>query len=144
MGFLKRLFGFREDVSPTTHDTICIAAGRGFTFDIVGESQFQQTLSVLCGGKKYGGHKQETTAHLSFGSNLHDPNAIEVAINGKRVGWVPSSLASDLRREVAALNLNGTVACKAKIVGGWVDKDGEGHFGVKLSLSRPLKRSANL
>lgn len=144
MTILSRLFGRDEVGSPALRAPVHVAAGRGFMFDIVGELQFQQTLSKLCGGKKNGGHKQEAAAHLTFEPNPEDPNAIAVAIKGKRVGWIPSSLTPDLRREIAALNANGAVACKAKIVGGWVEEDEEGHFGVKLSFSRPLKRSDQL
>lgn len=139
MGLFNRLFGRSQPDALATTEVIHVAAGRGFTFNIVGESQFQPALSILCGGKKLGGHKHEATAQLRFEANTHDPNAIGVYINGKQVGWIPAALTQDLRREVIALNADQTMACKAKIVGGWNDEDGEGHFGVKLSLSRPLK-----
>jgi hypothetical protein len=29
-------------------------------------------------------------------------------------------------------------AVRAKIIGGWKNDDGEGHFGVKLNLKRPI------
>lgn len=139
MGLFNRLFGRSQRDTFATTDAIDVAAGRGFTFNIVGESQFQPALSKLCGGKKVGGHKREATAQLRFEQNTHDPNAIAVYIRSKQVGWIPAVLTQDLRREVIALNADQTVACKAMIMGGWKDEDGEGHFGVKLSLSRPLK-----
>ena len=141
MGFLNRLFGSSENQMPAERDVVHVAAGRGFTFDVVGESEFQRALSKICGGKKAGGHKHEATAHLRFAANPHDPNAIAVDIAGKQVGWIPSALTPEIRREIVAVSSTGNVACKAKIVGGWNEEDSEGHFGVKLSLSRPLKRA---
>lgn len=141
MGFLSRLFGNIESQASAERDVILLAPGRGFTFNVVGESEFQRALSKICGGKKAGGHKHEATAYLRFVANPHDPNAVAVDIAGKQVGWIPSPLTSEIRREIAAVSPAGNVACKAKIVGGWDEEDGEGHFGVKLSLSRPLKLS---
>lgn len=144
MGFLNRLFGSSENQVPADRDVIHLAPGRGFTFNVVGESEFQRALSKICGGKKTGGHKHEATASLRFVINPHDPNAVAVDIDGKQVGWIPSPITSEIRREIAAVSPVGNVACKAKIVGGWDEEHGEGHFGVKLSLSRPLKLSTKV
>jgi hypothetical protein len=95
--------------------SIELAAGRAFTFDVVGESRFQSALSKLCGGKKAGGHKQEAIAHLQFEPNSHDPNAIAVDIGGMQVGWIPATLTPEIRREIAALSPTDGVTCKAKL-----------------------------
>lgn len=137
MGLLDRLF--RNSDTPAKRTHIRLASGRGFTFDIVGESRFQVALSRVCDGKTAGGHKHEATAELRFEQNPSDPNAIAVDIAGEQVGWIRSPANAELRRELMALTPAGSASCKAKIVGGW-SKDGDGgHFGVKLSLSRPLK-----
>lgn len=142
MGFWSKLFGGGESPVTAKSASIELTAGRGFTFDVVGEARFQPALSKLCGGKKAGGHKQEAVAHLRFEPNSHDPNAIAVDISGMQVGWISSTLTSEIRREIAALSPTEGVTCQAKIVGGWNEDGDEGHFGVKLSLSRPLKVSA--
>jgi hypothetical protein len=137
MGLLDRLF--RNSDTPAKRAHIQLASGRGFTFDIVGESRFQAALSRVCGGKIAEGHKHEATAELRFEQNPSDPSAIAVDIAGKQVGWIPSPANAEIRREIAALTPTGSANCKAKIVGGWSKDGDEGHFGVKLSLSRPLK-----
>jgi hypothetical protein len=142
MGLLNRLFGKSESrATPANHEFVHLAAGRGFTFNIVGESQFQKGLSKICGGKTTVGHKLEATAHLTFAENAHDATAIAVQISGEQVGWMPSELSSEMRREITALSPNGSVTCRAKIVGGWRSDGDEGSFGVKLCLSVPLKKS---
>ncbi len=137
MGLLDRLF--RNSDTPAKRTLVRLASGRGFTFDIVGESRFQVALSRVCGGKIAEGHKHEATAELRFEHNPSDPNAIAVDIAGEQVGWIPSTANAELRRQLVALAPAGSASCKAKIVGGWSKNGDEGHFGVKLSLSRPLK-----
>lgn len=137
MSLLNRLFGNGD--AAAKRPLLQLAPGRGFTFDIVGESRFQTALSRVCGGKSGEGHKHEVTAELRFDENPSDPNSIAVDIAGKQVGWIPSLANAEIRPEIAALTRSGSSSCKAKIVGGWSRDGDEGHFGVKLSLSRPLK-----
>ena len=62
-------------------------------------------------------------------------------IEAKHVGHIPRELAAQLRADIIRINPDMLpVMCKAKIVGGW-DRGGgdEGHYGVKLSLSSPLR-----
>jgi len=137
MGLLNRLFGNADPI--VKRSLAQLAPGRGYTLDIVGESRFQAALSRVCGGKTAEGHKHEATAELRFEQNPSDPNAIAVDIAGKQVGWIPSPTNAEIRREITALTPTGLASCKAKIVGGWSKDGDEGHFGVKISLSRPLK-----
>lgn len=119
-----------------------IAKGRGFTDQVAGESHYQDRLEDICGGKCEDGYNDEVTAQLVFISdNKHDPHAIGVMIHGQPVGFVPRSEAEQLRAEICRINPEQRpVICSAKIVGGWDRGDGdEGHFGVKLSLSKPLR-----
>lgn len=126
-------------------EVIPLAAGRGFTFDVVGEAQWQDNLSAICGGKCEDGHKREVAAQLVFESNPTVPNAVGVMIDARPVGWIPADKAAEVRSALMALNPDRrAVTCNAKIVGGWDRGDGdEGHFGVKLSLSWPLKVHAS-
>lgn len=142
MGLLNRLFGNGDTTAK--RPAVQLAPGRGFTFDIVGESIFQAVLSRICGGKTRDGHKHEATAELRFDQNPADPTAIAVDIAGKQVGWIPSPANVEIRREIAALGASGSASCRAKIVGGWSKDGDEGHFGVKLSLSRPLKSATRI
>jgi len=54
MNFLRRLSDGKSQPSRTP---IHLARGRGFTFEIVGESYCQDALNRLCGGKCEEGHK---------------------------------------------------------------------------------------
>lgn len=121
---------------------IVLAKGRGYTFPIVGESHRQSELDDIAGGKGSKGHRKEVWAQLVFiENNEHDPNAVGVMIDAKPVGWVSRQEAPAIRREIAAINPDRLpVVCSGMIVGGFVADDGfEGSYGVKLSLSRPLK-----
>lgn len=122
IGFLKRLFG------STAAD---LAPGRGWTVDVVGESQFQPALKRLKGNHE---HDRKVVAHLvPDPGNAHDPNAVCVEIGGHLVGYLPRERAAEYR-------LNAPGRCSAKIVGGFELDDGAmAHFGVKLNLSWPPK-----
>ncbi|MES2494645.1 MAG: hypothetical protein V4618_00895 [Pseudomonadota bacterium] len=118
-----------------------LKAGRGFTFEVAGESYYQEALSEICGGACSGGHKLVVDAYLTVEhGNPHDQNAVAVHVGGHIVGRVPKSIALTVRNEVLAISSTGAARCKGKIVGGWKSDDGDtGHFGIKLSVSRPLK-----
>lgn len=120
-----------------------LGAAHGFNVDLVGEMQWQDNLSALTGGRCEEGHNCHFPAQLVFDDNSRDPNAIGVMIDHRAVGWVPSEMSADLRPAILRLNPEGKpVTCKAKVMGGW-DRgpDDRGYFGVKLSISMPLKRA---
>jgi hypothetical protein len=143
MGLLDWLFGSGSgSASLSKVPTIHLAPGRGFTFGVVGESNYQDALNAICGGKREEGHKWPVTAHLRLDDrNPHDPLAVAVWISGKVVGYVAGEDAKRLRTELLALNVGDrSIACSGKIVGGWDRGQGdEGHYGLKLSLSKPLR-----
>lgn len=90
-----------------------------------GESHYQDALSDLCGGKIEGGHKFACEADLvPEPDNPHDPNAVAVFIQGRKVGYLPRQSARRFGKAAKR--------CPAQIVGGWRDASGEGHFGVEL------------
>ena len=143
MGILSWIFGSKDKAeAPDQSGILHIAPGRGFTFRLTGESHFQATLDSICGGKCEEGHRLPITAKLRFeDDNAHDADAIAVLIQDKTVGYVPASVAARLRASIERLNPDGRiVCCRAKIVGGWKRAgDDEGHYGVNLSLSDPLR-----
>lgn len=160
MGFLSSLLGALSGATankalspPKSGPETCwwdhpqvfpLGAGRGFTTDIVGESYWQDNIGRIVGGKCEKGYKSEVVAQLVFEDNPHDPNAVAVMIDTRPVGWIPRHEAAEFRKEMLAVNPERqAMTCKAKIVGGWDDGEGnEGSFGVKLSLARPLKLEA--
>lgn len=147
MGLLKWLFGARA-ASPAESnrsvEPVHLASGRGFTFEIVGEASYQAALDAICGGKCEDGYKLPVVAQLCFQEdNQHDPNAVVVLIDTKVVGYIPRDLAPEMRDAILKLNPEERpVTCDAKVVGGWLRDNDEGHYGVKLSLSLPLRRAS--
>lgn len=119
-----------------------LAAGRGFNLPVVGELQWQDSIAAVVGGRCEEGHNCQMPAQLVFDdANPHDPNAIGVMIDSHAVGWIPWEKAVEFRAALRKLNIeNLPVTCKAKVIGGWDrGRKDRGLFGVKLSLSMPLK-----
>lgn len=108
-----------------------------YSFDIVGESNYQKALEKICGGKARDSAEFKTEAVLILeNSNPHDNNAVRVDIENMTVGYLSRSNAKLYRKELARLgHANLTCKCKAMIVGGWSrSKSDQGNFGVKLDL----------
>jgi len=143
MGLWDRIFGQRTNLTNAARQvTVHLARGRGFTCEAVGEASYQSSLDAICGGKCEDGHKLPVTAQLCFQEdNPHDTNAIVVLIGSKVVGYIPRDKAPEMRSAILRLNpKEQPVTCDAQIVGGWMrGRDDEGHYGVKLSLSNPLR-----
>ena len=133
MSFLNKLFGFdRKD-----RYTGIISGDGSYSFDIVGESHYQDSISIICGGKTRQGHRIEVDATLVYDdNNPNDDNAIRVDINGYTVGYLSRNLARDYRKAMReARQVGMRLRCPAIIVGGWKrGETDEGHFGVKLDL----------
>lgn len=127
-----------------TPPLIALAAGKGFNQEVVGESFRQEHLVNIVGGRGQYGCTFHTTAQLALPSDLPDhPNAVAVLIETKHVGFIPEAEAEAIRSELLALpGTGGGVTCKAVIRGGWdqtANGGDRGHFGVCLSLARPLR-----
>ena len=70
-------------------------------------------------------------------NNPHDRNAVAVLISSKKVGHLSRTDAKDYRSEL--LHSVGSLRVAyvyAMIVGGWIDDDSEGHFGVRIDLGK--------
>ena len=127
LGSLAKLAGDEEDA---------------YAWEIAGESHYQEHLEALCGGRKPGGHALEVTGLLvREPENPHDANAIRVEIDGGTVGYIPRDDAEDFAEMLDEMPL-AVISVRAKIVGGWEDARGQGHFGVRLDIAVPLELAA--
>lgn len=108
-----------------------------YKVDVVGESNYQDALSDICGGKSHEGADRRTKATLILeDSNPHDSKAIRVDIQGRTVGYLSKENARQYRDRLASAGHSSLVGrCDAVIRGGWDRGRGNtGHFGVKLDL----------
>ena len=109
----------------------------GFSVEVVGESNYQDALGKVCGGRTEDGVDHDCTAVLrAEPTNPYDPNAIRVGVNGLLVGYLNRHAALAFRPVADRLALEGKVGtCNATIVGGWDRSHGDrGHFGIRLDL----------
>lgn len=108
----------------------------GRRVDVVGESQYQDVLSEIAGGKQQESQYIGTNAELwREPDNPHDSNAVQVRISGRLVGYLPRAEAA---RVAVRMDRAGEQAfpCAAEIRGGWKQGADEGHFGVVVWLPR--------
>jgi hypothetical protein len=70
--------------------------------------------------------------------NPHDVNAIQIQIDGEKVGYVSRQDNFSLREKLNAASVTGDVQCRAEIAGGWNRGTGDaGEFGLRLDLTFP-------
>lgn len=107
-----------------------------FSFDIVGEASYQDALEAIAGKKTRDGKELRCVAQVSpEPTNAHDSNAIAVEIDGRKVGYFSKADAKDYAGQLKEIG-GGTDKIAAMIVGGFKSKTREGHFGVKLDITR--------
>lgn len=136
MGLLDFLFKSKSPGAVRLHP------GRGWTVDLVGESNYQSAIGFYYRDKGRPSSDLKCEAELEpEKANPHDPNAIRVKIAGLTVGYLPRDLAKQYREQVVRIpQLAGSASCSAKIIGGHVMQNGEpAHFGVKLNMRWPPK-----
>ena len=141
MGFFKSLFGASsEGGEPDASDAGAQARLEGdgsFSFDIVGESHYQDELEEICGGRTEDSQRLEVEARIIHeDDNPHDDQALRVDVEGLTVGYIDRKNARNIRGQFVEAGMPGIEAvCAAIVVGGW-DRGGSdrGHFGVKLDL----------
>lgn len=111
-----------------------------FAVDVVGVSQYQGVLAAAAGRKEGRIVVVDATLVLED-SNPHDPNAVQVQIDGARCGYLSRENALLYRADLAAAgHPRIIVRCKARIVGGFETASGErAHFGMRLDLPRLSK-----
>jgi hypothetical protein len=111
-----------------------------FTYEVVGESHYQEALERIVGGRRSAAVYFRVIAVLSSEpDNPHDANAMVIRINGEKVGYIRKKDDVSLRHQLDALGVPSDVQCRAEIVGGWDRGGGDvGKFGLKLDLTFPL------
>ena len=137
-GLLSRLFGAHTPPLPATpvqRIEAILYSGRE-TLEVVGESHYQDALWEIVGGRTPDPVRHETYALLMPDhANQHDPNAIQVLIDGMRVGYLSREDATAYRPGLLRLmetSPNNLVAFQAVVVGGGPRRDGIGYLGVFL------------
>ena len=131
MGLFGKIFGGKKP------NEAILKPGRGWTFEVVGESQYQSALATQYRRLGGNGHDLKTTASLCpDDNNPHDVNAVRIELSGQTVGYLKREAARIYRESLG----NQPSRCGAKIVGGFELDDGtQAYFGVKLNLSWPPK-----
>jgi hypothetical protein len=113
-------------------------AGDGtYGLEIVGEANYQSSLSAICGNKTKDGFNLSVDAVLILeDSNPYDRNAVCVQIRRSTVGYLSRGNAKVFRTKIKKTNLNDTTfRCKAVVRGGWDRGNGDaGNFGVWLDV----------
>ena len=120
---------------PSEAGTLWLVGNGRFTVDVVGESNYQDSLEQVAGGRKRQGVDVRVTARLRLeDDNPHDPQAVAVEIDGRKVGYLSRADARLFRRQAEALLKPGAhILCRGRVRGGWDRGSGNrGHFGVRL------------
>lgn len=123
--------------------TACLfdASVDGDCVEVVGESNYQDALLEVAGGKTEHGpvNVEHTAILLPEPANRFDPNAVRVVIlPGGLVGYLCREDAVDYRAVIDRLaSIGQVVACHAQLTGGWLRGDDEGSFGAELQLGSP-------
>lgn len=117
--------------------TVWVLGDGRFGISAVGESNYQEALEKVAGGRKRHGVNRQVTAELELeDENPFDSNAVLVRIDGLKVGYLSRSNAKLFRQE-AGERLEGArrIRCRGRIRGGWDRGQGDrGHFGVALDI----------
>ncbi|HEY5686259.1 MAG TPA: bifunctional DNA primase/polymerase [Acidimicrobiia bacterium] len=150
VGMLRRMLGHEGDRRPRGRATGQVGGRRPVSLrgacivELVGESRCQDELLSLIGGRRpYGGVDVRAVAELiPDPANPYDADAIEVRIDGLRVGYLRHDAAVAHRAEVEdSLDLHGFATCQARIRGGWDRGHGDvGALGVTLELPEAEER----
>lgn len=139
MGLLDRLLrkpAFLPTEGAPANAVMCQGHG---TVHVVGESNYQQALERICGGRgERGAHCQVTAVLRLEPTNPYDSNAVRVEVGDRLVGYLSRPDALSYGSVLRTLDGRGLVAaCCATVNGGWLTKEDEGQFGVVLDLAEP-------
>jgi|GEM_PF-1369558 hypothetical protein len=103
-----------------------------FSFPVVGESNYQESLEIIAGPKEAKGKSFTCVAVIEHEPQNHwDANACPVFINGYRVGHLAKADAKDL------VKIGGEGCCytaDAVVTGGYETARYSGNFGVSLDF----------
>lgn len=147
MGLLDRILNRRSGadrravasapalVVPPPAPNVVLLGGR-HDLEVVGESQYQDNLWRMIGGRRDDRVRVEVQAVLlAEPDNPYDPNAITVLIDGAKVGYLCREDAKAYRPGLLALGARhrALIALAGVVVGGGMRQDGPGLLGVRLS-----------
>lgn len=145
MGWWGSPFGTTDDIPERrTHlqtgvfwqfgEVPALAAGRGLTQCVSGESFYRKELEEMTGGPTVHGVKIDCPA-LLIASEWNGEPAIIVGMGDAKVGSIPKLDAADLHDELLSVAPGGRATAKGRIEAGFEGGD----YCVKLSLARPLR-----
>ena len=147
MGLLDRILNRRAgadrraaasapaQVAPPPTTNVVLLDGR-HDLEVVGESQYQDALWQVAGGRTSERVRVEVQAVLlAEPDNPYDPNVVTVLIEGAKVGYLCRDDAQAYRPGLLALGAHhrALIALTGVVVGGGVRQDGPGMLGVWLS-----------
>lgn len=119
------------------HDAMQVQLFEGReTLEVVGESNYQDALWSVVGGRQTERIRQEIVAILAPETdNQYDVNAISVWVDGLRVGYLSRENAARYRPGLLALQTKHRmpIGLTGVIAGGGLRDDGPGRLGVFLS-----------
>jgi hypothetical protein len=121
-------------VAPPVANVVLL--GGRHDLEVVGESQYQDALWRVAGGRTAERVRVEVQAVLlPEPDNPYDPNAITVLIDGAKVGYLCRDDAHTYRPGLLALGTRyqALIALTGVVVGGGMRQDGPGLLGVWLS-----------
>ena len=131
---------YRNSIPPPLPDYPCIKGDALFTYHVFGASHYQQQLERIAGGRREAAVYLRVNAVLSSEpDNPYDKNAMQILVNGEKVGYVRREDNVSLRGQLNAAGITGDAQCRAEIAGGWYRGAGDaGEFGLRLDLTLPL------
>ena len=144
MGILDRLFGgAKPDRLVTAIDAASLEAqGRRRKIEIVGERFRQQALVAIAGRK---GDDPVNMPHVAAlvpePTNRHDPNAVQVIIDGRHVGYLSREQAVGYHSMMASIDEPGRALAniEARIYGGRISDNGwVNNYEVSIYLPASL------
>lgn len=144
--------------APPRKREVAAAGARGLAVElagggvqhVAGESFYQEALERAGGGRDEDGVlcPQHRAVLRRDPANEFDKNAVEVLINGERVGHIPRGETHRYQRFLKSVEKQGGyVWCHASLTGGWDRSDNHdgpigdwyGYIGVELDISQPVR-----
>lgn len=149
VGFLRRIFGSGETQPKLQGTEFLIEPEReDATLEVVGESNYQEHLLVVAGGRTRDGpaNPEQIAVLVPEPRNQYDPNAVSVRISGRHVGYLSREEAIRYAQPTRlATSRNLAIAIHARLIGGWDRGSGDkGSIGVVLHIGSPAECMLNL
>ncbi|MBU1361473.1 MAG: HIRAN domain-containing protein [Gammaproteobacteria bacterium] len=137
--FIYRAFTRKRSASANVGNVEPRIRGDGtYSFEVVGESNYQKAFHKLFGEPGEGGGAVRVEADLVLeNDNKHDSNAVRVDIRGLTVGYLPRQMAKNFRKAIKRDKHTkwSTFKAGAEVRGGWDRGGGDrGNYGVWLDL----------